>query len=69
LYGLLIVLPVTGTLAMYVSQAFAPVHRALAWTLLGFVILHILGALWHQIMLKDGSLSRILPFMQKQRGG
>lgn len=35
------------------------VHAALAYSLLGVIALHVAGALQHQLILKDGILSRI----------
>ena len=61
LYALLIALPITGTITMYVSQSYAPIHRALSWTLLAVVTLHIVVAIWHHVVLRDGTLSRMLP--------
>jgi cytochrome b561 len=37
------------------------VHMIVAWVLLGVAGLHVLGALYHQFVLRDGLLSRILP--------
>ena len=62
LYVLLIALPVTGTLTMYISRTFAPANSVLAWTLLGLVTVHATAALWHQFVLRDGTLLRILPW-------
>ena len=61
LYALLVALAVTGTLTMYVSGAIGPVHSVLAWTLLVVVCLHVAAAVWHQFVLCDGALRRILP--------
>lgn len=61
LYLVLAALPVTGTLTMYVSRGFGQVHSVLAWTLLGLVCIHAAAALWHQFVLRDGTLLRILP--------
>lgn len=37
------------------------VHQIVAWVLLGAVGLHVLGALYHQFVLRDGLLRRLLP--------
>ena len=60
-YIVLVALPVTGTLTMYVTPTFAPVHSILAWTLLVLVGVHAFAAVWHQFVLRDGLLLRILP--------
>lgn len=36
-------------------------HEVIAWALVAFVALHIGGALYHQLILKDGLLRRMLP--------
>ena len=68
LYIVLIALAVTGTFTMYVSRAFGPVHSVLAWTLLGLVGLHASAALWHQFVLRDSGLLRMLPGPVTGRG-
>ena len=37
------------------------IHSALAYGLLGLVGLHVLAALWHQFIVRDGIFRRILP--------
>ena len=37
------------------------VHQIFAWALLGAVGLHVLGALYHRLILKDSLLRRMLP--------
>jgi cytochrome b561 len=36
-------------------------HKYLAWTLLALVAVHVLAALWHHIIRKDGVLRAMLP--------
>jgi len=51
LYGLLFVLPITGTGAMYVNTAaFAPIHRLLTWSLLAVAVVHATAAFWHNLI-------------------
>ena len=69
LYGLLLALPVTGTLQMYIGRGFGRVHSMLAWTLLGLVGLHVAAAIWHQFILRDGGLPRILPGLAAPSSG
>ena len=69
LYAVLIALPVTGTLTMYISRGFGPFHSVLAWTLLGLVSLHAAAAIWHQLVLRDGALLRILPGFASSSSG
>jgi cytochrome b561 len=35
------------------------VHAYLAWLLLGMLVLHVIGALYHQFFLKDGLFRRM----------
>ena len=60
LYGLLIALPVTGTIAMYLSFRIAPLHRLLSWLLLALVVVHIVAALWHHLYRRDDVLRRMI---------
>lgn len=39
-------------------------HLNAAWALLALVLLHILAALWHHLVLRDGLLHRVLPRRQ-----
>lgn len=61
LYVLLIALPVTGLLAWFGGfTQLADLHgrllKVLMWGLIG---LHVLAALYHQFILKDGLLNRM----------
>ncbi|KQK28455.1 hypothetical protein ARD30_21765 [Bosea thiooxidans] len=60
LYSLLIALPVTGTIAMYLSFRIAPLHRLLSWLLLALVVVHIVAALWHHLYRRDDVLRRMI---------
>lgn len=60
LYGLVLLLPFTGTVAMYLSFRAAPVHRLLSWALLVLAAIHVAGALWHHFYRRDDILSRML---------
>ena len=61
LYGLMIAMPVTGLLVWFGGvTALADLHGELLKTLLWVVIgLHVLAALYHQFILKDGLLNRM----------
>jgi cytochrome b561 len=37
------------------------IHEILAWTLVGVVAVHAAAAVWHQLVLRDGVLARMLP--------
>lgn len=60
LYCGIFALAVTGTGSMYFSRAFAPFHIALTKIGIGLVALHVAAALWHQFMLRDGLLMRMI---------
>lgn len=42
-------------------------HMALAWTLLAVASLHAAAAFWHELIVKDGVLRRMLPFGGEER--
>lgn len=44
-------------------------HDTLAWCLLGLVLLHVAAAFYHQLVLKDGLLRRMLPLWMLPREG
>jgi cytochrome b561 len=56
----LIALPVTGTIAMYLTFRVAPLHRYLSWLLLALVLIHIVAALWHHLYRRDDVLRRMI---------
>lgn len=60
LYAVLIALPVTGTIATYLTFGIAPVHSLLSWTLLVLVLLHAGAALWHHFWRHDQVLRRMI---------
>ncbi|WP_256379783.1 cytochrome b [Chelativorans sp. ZYF759] len=60
LYGLLIALPITGTVAMYVTFRVAPIHSLLSWALLVIVLIHVAAALWHHFYRRDDVLRRMI---------
>jgi cytochrome b561 len=41
-------------------------HMTLAWVLLAVVSVHVLAALWHEYVVKDGVLRRMLPMGEKR---
>jgi hypothetical protein len=50
-------LPLPGS----VHEPFEEAHELLAWTALALIVLHVLGALRHQLLVKDGLLRRMAP--------
>lgn len=61
LYAVLLALPLTGTLAMYVSGWFAPVHQLLTRLLLALMVAHVGAAFWHLLYRKDRVVQAMLP--------
>ncbi|MCF6272663.1 MAG: cytochrome b/b6 domain-containing protein [Rhodobacteraceae bacterium] len=61
LYLSLFLMPISGALAWFRQIELADsAHLALKFVLLGFVVLHIAGALYHQFVLKNGLIKRII---------
>lgn len=60
LYALMILMPVSGAIAWFagVEQA-ANTHKVLKFVLLALIALHIVGALYHQFILKDDVMDRM----------
>ncbi len=60
LYVLMILMPVSGAVAWFggVSAA-AQGHNVMKFILLALVALHVVGALYHQFVLRDGTLARM----------
>lgn len=60
LYAVMIVMAVTGGAAWFGGvDAAAEVHEALKPVLLLLVVGHVAAAIWHQVVLKDGTLARM----------
>lgn len=60
LYALMILMPASGAMAWFGGvEAAAATHNVLKVALLALVVLHIAGALYHQIVLKDGVMARM----------
>lgn len=60
LYALMFLMPVSGSVAWFGGvEVAAQGHNLLKIALLGFVALHVVGALYHQFILGDGLLDRM----------
>lgn len=60
LYGLMILMPVSGAIAWFGGVATAASgHNVMKILLLALVALHVAGALHHQFVLRDGILARM----------
>ncbi len=61
LYLALLLMPVSGALAWFGQVELADtMHLTLKFVLLGFVVLHIAAALYHQFVLKNGLIKRMM---------
>jgi cytochrome b561 len=60
LYLLMLALPITGLAAWFggITSA-ADVHELMKPLLILLIALHVIGALWHQFVLKDNLLARM----------
>ena len=58
-YLLLVAVPVTGLLAVYVNEEIGEVHEIGKPLFIAFIVLHALGALFHHFKLKDETLRRM----------
>lgn len=60
LYAVMILLPVSGSAAWFGGvEAAAKGHNVMKVILLALVALHVAGALYHQFVLRDGTLARM----------
>jgi len=60
LYALMILMPLSGSMAWFGGVDLAAQgHNVLKIVLLALVALHVLGALYHQFVLKDGLINRM----------
>ncbi|MFO1184123.1 MAG: cytochrome b/b6 domain-containing protein [Bauldia sp.] len=66
-YLLLLVVPITGLLAVHVSDSFATAHVIAKPAFVVLILLHVIGGLYHQFVLADGTLRRM--FVPARRGG
>jgi cytochrome b561 len=51
----------SGSDEQTLSDNLGSVHPMIAWLMIGLIGLHISGALWHHFLLRDGTVSRMLP--------
>lgn len=60
LYALMILMPVSGSVVWFGGvEAAAQAHNVMKILLLALVALHVVGALYHQFVLRDGTLARM----------
>lgn len=58
-YALLLAMPIVGLLALYVSPDFGNIHALGKPVFIVLIGLHVVAALFHQLMFKDATLRRI----------
>lgn len=61
-YALLVALPASGMVALYVNADAGDVHVLLKTALIVLIIAHLAGALVHAFILRDGLVRRMLPW-------
>jgi cytochrome b561 len=49
------------------GEALKEVHETLNYALLALVLAHVAGAIKHQLMDRDGTLARMLPFLAREQ--
>jgi cytochrome b561 len=59
-YLLLLAVPVTGLMAVYVSDEIGDIHTLGQPLFIAFLALHVLGAIYHHVVAKDDTLRRML---------
>lgn len=59
-YLLLIAVPVSGLLAIYVSEDFGEIHEVGKPLFIAFIAIHALGAFAHHFLFRDATLKRML---------
>jgi len=58
-YLMLVAMPVLGLLTVYVSDEFGDIHKLGKPVFLLLIGVHVLAALFHQFIIRDGTLRRI----------
>jgi len=59
-YAMLFAMPVLGLLTVYVSDSFGDIHKLGKPVFIVLIVVHILAALFHQFIKRDGTLRRML---------
>lgn len=68
LFGLLALPPLVG-IDPDLADDLQDWHEWGAWCLMGLVSLHIVAALWHHLVRRDGVLASMLPLVRPRSGG
>jgi cytochrome b561 len=59
-YVMLFAMPVLGLLTIYVSDSFGDIHKLGKPVFIALIAVHVLAALFHQFIKRDGTLRRML---------
>jgi cytochrome b561 len=59
-YALLFLVPVSGLLALYVNDEIGDIHKLAKPVFIVLIAMHAAAALYHQFVVKDGALRRML---------
>ena len=59
-YVMLFAMPVLGLLTVYVSDSFGDIHKLGKPIFIALIAIHVLAALFHQFIKRDGTLRRML---------
>ncbi len=59
-YALLVAMPISGLAAIYVSPEIGDIHTIGKPVFIVLIALHVLGALYHQFIVKDGTIRRMM---------
>ncbi|MDB5613798.1 MAG: cytochrome b562 [Devosia sp.] len=59
-YLMLFAMPMLGLLTVYVSDAFGDIHKLGKPVFIALIALHVVAALFHQFVKRDGTLRRML---------
>src|SRR5471030_750175 len=60
-------LPALAVTGSTLGHSLGDVHKFTAWVLLALIGLHVAAALFHQFVIRDGTLGRMLPGVRKTR--
>jgi cytochrome b561 len=67
LYAVVLAQAATGAITSYLWWPMGAVHRGLWVVLLTLITLHVAAALWHHLVERDQTLTRMLPGLGKSR--
>ena len=69
IYAGILALVSSGALAMYIGGGYGQMHVTLANVGIGLIGVHVLAALWHQVVMRDQLLARMWPTSRTNNRG